>query len=218
MKYSLLILSLLLIIGFTFYYLKYCKTLEKFQASLVKLSQTDKCNFVPWGHSRQGCINRCASDDKEYWGGDACDLQNCRKICDECNNETRCKWKSMKKRDAPVITEQVPPKLSLNAIAGDAECLLLWENINNDSNKNTSFIIKWFKTYNIDEGVNVETIRISEQDKNSNKRNYKHKISNLDNNETYSIVIFASNTYTIGEPSSPVIIKPTVDDKIMTPA
>ncbi len=49
MKYSLLILSLLLIIGFTFYYSKYCKTLEKFQASLVKLTQTDKCNFVPWG-------------------------------------------------------------------------------------------------------------------------------------------------------------------------
>ena len=56
MKNSLLILSLLvlLIIGFTFYYSKYCKTLENFQASLVKLSQTDTCNFIHWGLGSQG--------------------------------------------------------------------------------------------------------------------------------------------------------------------
>ena len=49
-----------------------------------------------------------------YIGGDACDLQNCRKICDDCNDGFRCRV--YKKRDAPIITDDVPPKLPLNAI------------------------------------------------------------------------------------------------------
>lgn len=217
MKYLLLLLTLLLIFGLVFYIMKYRKTIDKFQGSLLKLSQTDTCSFVPWGSSRQGCINRCTSDDRLYWGGDACDIANCRTICDSCDNKMLCKWKTVKRRDAPVITEQIPPKLNLRAVPGDGETVLFWENINNESNKNTSFIIKYFKTYFIDDGVNVETIRISEVERKTNKRNFKHTIKKLENNETYSVAIFAVNTYAIGEPSKLVMVKPTQNDKILNP-
>ncbi len=77
------------------------------------------------------------------------------------------------------------------------------------------FIIKYFKTYFIDDGVNVETIRISEPEKKTNKRNFKHTIKKLENNETYSVAIFAVNTYAKERTSKLVMVKPTQNDKIL---
>jgi len=216
MKY-LLILLLVIIVGLTFYIMKYRKLKEGFQASLVKLSQTDTCNFVPWGHSREGCINRCASDEKSFWGGDSCDLQSCRKICDDCEDKSLCKWKTVQRRDAPIIREQMPPKIKIRVVPGDTNAIVFWENINNDSNKNTAFIIKYFKTYSVDQGVSVETVSVTEDDIKKNKRNYRHTIKGLENNETYSVVVFASNTYSISEASNVEQIKPTMADKILSP-
>jgi len=212
LKLALLIL-LILLFGLVYYILKYKKAKENFQASLVKYTETDKCNFVPWGSSRQGCINRCRSDDKEYWGGDSCDLPNCRKICDDCEDGNRCKWQKTETRVAPVIREQMPPNLELRVVAGDGEAVAFWENRNNDNYKNTSFIIKWFKTYVPDDGVSVDTIEIRDPD----KRNYKYVIGNLQNNETYSIAVFCSNTHAISEPSNVVMVKPTQNEKIFMP-
>ena len=156
LKLSLMVLVVVLLVlsvGVIYYVNKYKKSKENFQASLVKLSQTDKCNFVPWGSSRQGCINRCMSDDKKYWGGDSCDLPNCRKLCDDCDDPNRCKWQKTETRTAPVIQNKF--LLNQNYVA-QMRRLCARENINNDNNKNTSFIIKWFKTYVPDDGVKIQ--------------------------------------------------------------
>lgn len=217
LKLSLIVLLVLVLlvlsVGVIYYVNKYKKSKENFQASLVKLSQTDKCNFVPWGSSRQGCINRCMSDDKKYWGGDSCDLPNCRKLCDDCDDPNRCKWQKTETRTAPVIREQIPPKPELRCVAGDGEAIAFWENINNDNNKNTSFIIKWFKTYVPDDGISVDTVHIDDPE----KRNYKYVIKGLNNNETYSVAVFASNTNSVSDPSNLVTIKPTSNEKIFLP-
>lgn len=213
LKLTLLILVILLV-GVVYYILKYKKAKENFQASLVRLSGTDKCNFVPWGQSRQGCINRCMSDDKLFWGGDSCDLPNCRKLCDECEEPNRCRWQKRETRLAPIIKEQMPPKLELRVVSGEGEAIAFWENINNDNNKNTSFIIKWYKTYVPNDGVNVDTIEIEDPD----KRNYKYVIGGLQNNETYSVVVFCSNTNSISDPSNVVLVKPTQNETILMPS
>ena len=207
------LLIFVILLGLIFYSLKYLKSKERFQASLVKFTETDKCNFVPWGESRIGCINRCNSDDKEYWGGDACDRSNCRKICDSCDDAKLCKWQKTETRKAPVIVEQLPPKCKIRVVAGNNEAIVFWENINNDANKNTTFIINWYKTYFMEDGISVETIKIE----NQNQRNFKYRIKGLQNNETYSVVVFSSNTHAISEPSNIEIVKPSSNEKIYLP-
>lgn len=209
----ILLLVLTILLGFLFYVLKYLQLKEKFQASLVNLNETDTCYFIPWGFSRQGCINRCNSDDKIYWGGDACDKANCRKICDNCEDPNLCKWQKTETRQAPVIVEQMPPKCEIRVVPGDSEAIVFWENINNDSNKNTVFIIKWFKTYSIEDGVSIETIDIE----NPDKRNYRYTIKGLQNNETYSVAVFSANTHAVSEPSNIELVRPSVNDKIHYP-
>ena len=111
----------------------------------------------------------------------------------------------------------MPPKIKIRVVPGDTNAIVFWENINNESNKNTAFIIKYFKTYSVDQGVSVETVSITEDDIKKNKRNYRHTIKGLENNETYSVVVFASNTYSISEASNVEQIKPTMADKILSP-
>ena len=83
----------------------------------------------------------------------------------------------------------MPPKCEIRVVPGDPEAIVFWENINNDSNKNTVFIIKWFKTYSIEDGVSIETINIV----NPTREITVILQSCRQNNETYSVAVFFSH-------------------------
>ena len=58
---------------------KRCKWLDQ------NVIRQAKCKFKPWGPSKQGCIDRCMSDDRELWGGNDCSMDTCTEICENGN-------------------------------------------------------------------------------------------------------------------------------------
>ena len=108
----------------------------------------------------------------------------------------------------------IPPKLKVNIIVGDGECILKWKNDSNPEFKNNNFMIKYFKPFSINEGVKLEVVDAKEYE---GVKNIEHTLKNLDNDTTYNISVFAMNKFGMGKPSNMVSAFPTKQDKIIRP-
>ena len=73
-------------------------------------------------------------------------------------------------------------------------------------------MIKYFKTYKPFEGVRVANVVIENQD----QKNYSHTLVNLENNEFYSVGIFAINDTDIGPCSNVEQVTPKENKRIIS--
>ena len=52
------------------------------------------CKYEPSGNKPFDCIDECIGPRKIQWGGDACQYNECKRICESCKNENKCNWLS----------------------------------------------------------------------------------------------------------------------------
>ena len=169
------------------------------------------CLFVPRGHSVQACIDRCHNrEDRKYWGGDNCTNKNCTTICTGCKNKDHCDWITSDSIYEDVAVPNPPPKQEITALAGNSSAVVMWSSIENKDQSNIAFLIKYFKTYKPFEGVKIANVVIED----SEKKNFKYNLSNLDNNEFYSVGIMAVNETDVGPMSNVVQVTPKQNKKI----
>ena len=169
------------------------------------------CLFVPRGHSVQACIDRCHNrEDRKYWGGDNCTNKNCTIICTGCKNKDHCDWITSDSIYEDVAVPNPPPKQEITALAGNSSALVMWSSIENKDQSNIAFLVKYFKTYKPFEGVKIANVVVED----SEKKNFKYNLSNLDNNEFYSVGIMAVNETDVGPMSNIVQITPKQNKKI----
>jgi len=64
--------------------------------SLCKWVPPDVCEYEPKGSNIIGCVDECLGENKFSWGGDACSYKICKKLCDNCQDSTRCIWRDPK--------------------------------------------------------------------------------------------------------------------------
>jgi hypothetical protein len=169
------------------------------------------CLFVPRGHSVQACIDRCHNrEDRQYWGGDNCTNKNCMTICTGCKNKDHCEWITSDSIYEDVAVPNPPPKQEITVLAGNSSAVVIWSSIENKDQSNIAFLVKYFKTYKPFEGVKIANVVIED----SEKKNFKYNIGNLDNNEFYSVGIMAVNETDVGPMSNIVQITPKQNKKI----
>ena len=169
------------------------------------------CLFVPRGHSVQSCIDRCHNrEDRQYWGGNNCTNKNCTTICTGCKNKDHCEWITSDNLYKDVAIPDPPPKQEITVLAGNASAVIMWSSIENKDQSNRAFLVKYFKTYKPFEGVKIAHKVVDDTD----KKNYKFNLSNLDNNEFYSVGVMAVNDTDVGPMSNIVQITPKQNKKI----
>ncbi len=169
------------------------------------------CLFVPRGHSVQACIDRCHNrEDRQYWGGNNCTNKNCTTICTGCKNKDHCEWITSDSIYEDVVVPNPPPKQEITVLAGNSSAVVMWSSIENKDQSNIAFLVKYFKTYKPFEGVKIANVVIEDSD----KKNFKYNLSNLDNNEFYSVGIMAVNETDVGPMSNIVQVTPKQNKKI----
>ena len=169
------------------------------------------CLFVPRGHSVQACIDRCHNrEDRKYWGGNNCTNKNCTTICTGCKNKDHCEWITSDSIYEDVAIPNPPPKQEITVLAGNSSAVVMWSSIENKDQSNIAFLVKYFKTYKPFEGVKIANVVIEDSD----KKNFKYNLSNLDNNEFYSVGIMAVNETDVGPMSNIVQVTPKQNKKI----
>ena len=171
------------------------------------------CLFVPRGDNLQSCIDRCQFiEDRNLWGGKNCTNNNCTKICVDCKNKDHCKWIRKDSRYEEATIPNPPPKQEIIAIPGNSNTKILWNSLENDNSKNTAFLIKYFKTYKPFEGVRVANVLVESE----GQKNFSYTLENLENNEYYSIGVFAINDTDMGPCSNIEQIVPKENRKIIS--
>ena len=185
-----------------------------FSNDLVKKHPDVKnCLFVPRGHSVQSCIDRCHNrEDRKYWGGNNCTNRNCTKICTGCKSKDHCDWITSENVYEDVTVPNPPPKQEITVLAGDSRAVIMWSSIENKGQNNSSFLVKYFKTYKPFEGVRVASIVVEEKE----KKNFTYTLENLDNNEFYSVGVMAVNETDVGPMSNIEQITPKENKEILT--
>lgn len=178
---------------------------------LEKEPDVKNCLFVPRGHSVQSCIDRCHNrEDRKYWGGNNCTNKNCTTICTGCKNKDHCEWITSDSLYEDVAVPNPPPKQEITVLAGNSSAIIMWSSIENKDQANRAYLIKYFKTYKPFEGVKIANIVIEDPE----KKNYKYNLTNLDNNEFYSVGIMAVNDTDVGPMSNIVQVTPKQNKKI----
>ena len=171
------------------------------------------CLFVPRGDTLQSCIDRCQfPEDRNLWGGNNCTNNNCTKICSGCRNKKHCKWTRNENVGDDNTIQNPPPKQEITVLAGDSIAKVMWTSYENANNKNTSFMIKYFKTYKPFEGVKVANLVVDSE----SKKNFTYTLENLENNEFYSVGVFAINDTDIGPCSNVEQIVPKENKRIIS--
>ena len=87
----------------------------------------------------------------------------------------------------------LPPKQEITALAGNSSAVVMWSSIEN-KDQYIAFLVKYFKTYKPFEGVKIANVVVED----SEKKNFKYNLHNLDNNEFYSVGIMAVNETDVG--------------------
>ena len=171
------------------------------------------CLFVPRGDTLQSCVDRCQFiEDRNLWGGNNCTNTNCTKICSGCTNKKNCKWTRNETVGEDNTILNPPPKQQITVLGGDSVAKVMWSSFENENSKNTSFMIKYFKTYKPFEGVKVANVVVESE----SKKNFTYTIENLENNEFYSVGVFAINDTNIGPCSNVEQITPKENKHIIS--
>ena len=159
---------------------KYCTWLNK---------KKEQCEFLPWGDTKDSCVDRCISDDRNKWGGSKCTDKTCEVICNGCDNSTICKWKSIADDDTDTIIPGVPPAQKIRCMNGDNKIIVQWY-VKENKDPITGYILYYFKTFKPFHGIKLIHLN---QDKFESK-SCQHVIENLEKNEHYSVVLIALNS------------------------
>ena len=165
-----------------------CKDTEKC-AWTKKTEPVKECKFVPWGPTKQSCIDRCSSDDKETWGGDACTPEKCDNICKSCKKDSYCKWKA---KESPFHISNklgIPPKQEFRVIPSNSTLIVQWSPNHSKDAKNIGYMISYFLSDMPQSGIKVKYI----DDTGCNF--CQHTLNNLENYKNYSVGIIALNKF-----------------------
>lgn len=167
---------------------------------------SSQCSYVPWGPSFDFCVSNCKSKSRiGLWDltGNFCNEDICREKCLQCNHD-RCEWLSiwdkrkLKEESNENIDNQtnllVPKTLVINGISYMNKFTLSWNN-NNDSDKYMIHILNLSNTSN---KINVLSVNGSETSK---------EIEDLEENNEYSITVYALNKFGLSKPSNTIVIK-----------
>ena len=183
-----------------------------------------KCSFAPWGPDIQACQDRCFNvDDRELWGGDKCTEEACRQICENCNDRNYCEWLGkdtsldfLEKKKDEVIDPNKPKKQNIRAIPGNGKIIIQWvtDELKNKENKIMGYIIQYYKTFTLIDGIFTKNILEDELDNNLKNKNNTYLIDNVENGKNYSISITAINEFGSGEQSNIVSVTPSADIKL----
>ena len=208
----LYIILFLIVILIIYGYFVFFKTNENFQVLFpVKRHQ---CFYYPWGPTEESCKSNCLSNQRVgLWDADGnqCTDQICEELCSLCKNESDCQWISswnkFKKEQLfgeennSVINELVPKNLQISGISyqdtGNLSLSEIGSNIKiswtnyGDSN---SFMIHFYNMKTQNNMIKIEHID------NPDIENFI--LSGLEQNSTYSIIIYGINNYGISRGSN----------------
>lgn len=197
------------------------------------------CSFVPWGPDKQACEDRCMNlEDRDLWGGDKCDQDACKQICESCVDNDYCEWLDrdtsldfLKPKETKNVDPNKPLKQNIRVIPGNRKIIIQWvtnelededDNTNNiptgaDDSKNKKimgYVIQYYKTFTSLDGIFTKNISKDILDKDLYNKNNTFMIDNLENGKNYSVSITAINQYGSGEQSNIVSATPSVDIKL----
>lgn len=190
-----------------------------------KKNTSNVCAFVPWGPDKQACEDRCMNlEDRDLWGGDRCDQNECKQICDSCVDNDYCKWLDrdtsldfLKPEETKSVDPNKPLKQKIRAIPGNRKIIIQWvtDEIPNDKNKKIiGYVVQYYKTFTQMDGIFTKNILNDILDKDLYNKNNTFMIDNLENGKNYSVSITAINQYGSGEQSNIVSVTPSVDIKL----
>ena len=167
------------------------------------------CEFIPGGSTKQRCIAKCNSISN-------CDSTYCSKVCNECIDYRKCKWvpeptkKPVGITPSPTIAD--PPKIK--CFAGDGEIYVKFKipgKLTNDTFEYSgnipikSFLIVVKKSYN--PGGFVKLLHLEEK-KCSYDRGCQYKVTDLENNVLYDVMVKSINSIGISDFSNVETIAP----------
>lgn len=170
----------------------------------------EECKFIPWGDTNQSCVDRCVSDDRSNWGGDACTNKKCKVICDSCTDKETCKWNMNKFVETNISESNIPPAQFIRGIPGRDSIYIEWYRIQNDDFPIKSYLIYYFKSYKPFEGMKI--ISYTSEDKSCN-----YTIENLIPGEDYTVSIVALNVRGQGPRSNLLDFKVDLNNIIINP-
>ena len=166
---------------------------------------TAQCSYIPWGPSYDFCVSNCNSKSRiGLWDltGNFCNEDICREKCLKCDHE-RCEWlsiwdkKNIKKERDEIINNDnalTPKKLIIAGISYMNKFTLSWNN-NNDSDK---FMIHIFNLSDSSNKIEIISVNGSETSK---------EINDLEEQNEYSITVYALNKFGVSKPSNTIIKK-----------
>lgn len=146
-----------------------------------------ECNFIPWGKTEQACTDRCVSDDRDTWGGKACNLTKCSAICKGCNDNHNCSWTKTNFLDTEPILSNTAPAQKIRTISGDNKIIVEWYARESEKYPNTGYILYYFKTFKPFNGIKIIYIDAFKT------KNCSYTIENLEMGEYYSVSLIALN-------------------------
>lgn len=164
----------------------------------------DNVEFIPWGHSEKGCINRCiiTNNTMNMNSGQTPNLSleqiktNCEKICssnDRCT-EDNCLWldtslsTTIDGNDGNNGNEDIDDKLySCQIIPFNDNVIINWEYKGDKTDNIDKFIIQLIDRNNTSSGI-----RLYEKVKNTKNTDniYTYTIDNLKENTEYNLSIY----------------------------
>jgi len=166
-----------------------------------------KCEFIPWGDTHRGCMDRCRID-RQLWGEEACTMNTCFQICDDCENIKTCKWKNRTELLINPNIEKIQTKpLIIRGVEGSMQCLIEWIHDSVDQD-NVSYILKYFVSSNPDAGIKI--INISEPIKHLNTK----RINNLKNKLEYTFLLLKIKNGEIINKSNIMVLSPNEKYKL----
>ena len=178
-----------------------------------KCKQAKVCNFdskINYSRHAVDCMEKCINPKNK------CENKYCKQQCWGCGSQ--CYWIKNSKFSEDNYDDGTgrpyPPKISLTTTSYDGtKASLKWEPPTQGSSEILGYVSLAYKTYKQDEGIKIDKIETF------NCNTYcEYVLSNLEPNETYSVVVRAYNASGIGKISNLLTfetLKKTVNTDIL---
>lgn len=178
-----------------------------------KCKEAKVCNFdskINYSRHAVDCMEKCINPKNK------CENKYCKQQCWGCGSQ--CYWIKNSKFSEDNYDDGTgrpyPPKISLTTTSYDGtKASLKWEPPTQGSSEILGYVSLAYKTYKQDEGIKIDKIETF------NCNTYcEYVLSNLEPNETYSVVVRAYNASGIGKISNLLTfetLKKTVNTDIL---
>ena len=178
-----------------------------------KCNDAKVCNFdskINYSRHSVDCMEKCINPNNK------CETKYCKQQCWGCGSQ--CYWIKNSKFSEDNYDDgsgrPYPPNISLTNTSYDgSKASLKWEPPTQGSSEILGYVSLAYKTYKQEEGIKIDKIEIF----NCN-RYCEYVLSNLEPNETYSVVVRAYNSSGIGKVSNLITfdtLKKTVNTDIL---